>query len=257
MYKCVCVCVCMRYICTLMYIYSHIHVNLRFTITWDCVLLLTFLGGWMCTYMYVCVYIYVYIYICIYTYKTLYYRRNVAPLPSISRSSMYYLEGSAAASLSFSSVNSAGVPTICCQKIAGKYLCTCEYICMCMHICPSICCQKIAGKYLCTCSSYICYVVDLIACVRSTFGDDGILSSFFSFILTSNKDQSIHVSTCVCVCTYVRQYASGKWQSKFIHILIYTYTHIYIGGCLYIYIYINIYLYMHVCILCIYVEIGG
>ncbi len=36
--------------------------------------------------------------------------------------------------------------------------------------------------------SYICYVVALIACVRSTFGNDRILSSFFSFILTSNKD---------------------------------------------------------------------
>ncbi len=34
---------------------------------------------------------------------------------------------------------------------------------------------------------YICYVVDLIACARSTFGNDRILSSFFSFILTSNK----------------------------------------------------------------------
>ncbi len=37
------------------------------------------------------------------------------------------------------------------------------------------------------CSSYICYVVDLIACARSTFGNDRILRSFFSFILTSNK----------------------------------------------------------------------
>jgi hypothetical protein len=37
------------------------------------------------------------------------------------------------------------------------------------------------------CSSYICYAVDLIACARSTFGNDHILSSFFSFILTSNK----------------------------------------------------------------------
>jgi hypothetical protein len=34
---------------------------------------------------------------------------------------------------------------------------------------------------------YICYVVDLIACARSTFGNDRILSSFFSFILTSSK----------------------------------------------------------------------
>jgi hypothetical protein len=30
-------------------------------------------------------------------------------------------------------------------------------------------------------------IVDLIACERSTFGNDCILSSFFSFILTSNK----------------------------------------------------------------------
>ncbi len=37
------------------------------------------------------------------------------------------------------------------------------------------------------CSSYICYVVALIACASSTFGNDCILSSFFSFILTSNK----------------------------------------------------------------------
>jgi hypothetical protein len=29
--------------------------------------------------------------------------------------------------------------------------------------------------------------IDLIACERSTFGNDCILSSFFSFILTSNK----------------------------------------------------------------------
>jgi hypothetical protein len=39
------------------------------------------------------------------------------------------------------------------------------------------------------CSSYICYVAafDPIACTRSTFGNGCILSSFFSFILTSNK----------------------------------------------------------------------
>ena len=43
------------------------------------------------------------------------------------------------------------------------------------------------------CSSYICYVVDLIACARSTFGNDRILSSFFSFILTSNKN--VHASS--------------------------------------------------------------
>ncbi len=36
------------------------------------------------------------------------------------------------------------------------------------------------------CSSYICYVVALIACTRSTFGNGCILSSFFSFILTSH-----------------------------------------------------------------------
>ncbi len=41
---------------------------------------------------------------------------------------------------------------------------------------------------------YICYVVALIACVRSTFGNDCILSSFFSFILTSNK--------ILCIQTY-------------------------------------------------------
>ncbi len=39
----------------------------------------------------------------------------------------------------------------------------------------------------CVCSSYICYVVALIACASSTFGNDRILSSFFCFILTSNK----------------------------------------------------------------------
>ncbi len=39
----------------------------------------------------------------------------------------------------------------------------------------------------CVCSSYICYVVDLIACASNSFGNDCILSSFFSFILTSNK----------------------------------------------------------------------
>jgi hypothetical protein len=39
----------------------------------------------------------------------------------------------------------------------------------------------------CVCSSYIYYVVAFIACTRSTFGNGCILSSFFSFILTSNK----------------------------------------------------------------------
>jgi hypothetical protein len=46
------------------------------------------------------------------------------------------------------------------------------------------------------CSSYICYVVALIACTRSTFGNGCILSSFFSLrngILTSNKVQYVYV----------------------------------------------------------------
>jgi hypothetical protein len=42
------------------------------------------------------------------------------------------------------------------------------------------------------CSSYICYVVALIACVRSTLGNDCILSSFFSFIFHFD----FHLSFC-------------------------------------------------------------
>jgi hypothetical protein len=49
------------------------------------------------------------------------------------------------------------------------------------------CQRRLARVTSSVCSSYICYVVDLIACARSTFGNDRILSSFFSFILTRNK----------------------------------------------------------------------
>jgi hypothetical protein len=66
----------------------------------------------------------------------------------------------------------------------------CTEVCRCIvnNVCPKfpIETENLQGRatHLCT---DICYVVDLIACARSTFGNDRILSSFFSFILTSNK----------------------------------------------------------------------
>jgi hypothetical protein len=51
--------------------------------------------------------------------------------------------------------------------------------------------------------SVICYVVALIACVRSTFGNNCILSRFFSFILTSNKDhlsEPCHAAYVAYIC---------------------------------------------------------
>jgi hypothetical protein len=49
---------------------------------------------------------------------------------------------------------------------------------------------------------HICYVVALIACTRSTFGNSCILSSFFSFILTSNKVSSKCLYAFMRLCVY-------------------------------------------------------
>jgi hypothetical protein len=95
------------------------------------------------------------------------------------------------------------------------------------------------------CSSYICYVVALTACASSTFGNrsvchdqcGGILSSFFSFILTSNAQSAIHslpgtvwIST---IYTHIHTYIhnSGKRPQQLgnmrdsTHAYIYTYMH--------------------------------
>jgi hypothetical protein len=49
---------------------------------------------------------------------------------------------------------------------------------------------------------------DLIACIRSTFGNGWILSRFFSFILTSNKVLS---SIRMHMYTYIRR---AKWRCR-------------------------------------------
>jgi hypothetical protein len=77
-----------------------------------------------------------------------------------------------------------------CKLVQDKVFVT---VTICVHGCGTA-----GGLY----SSYICYVVDLIACARSTFGNDRILSSFFSFILTSNKIISGY-ATAASVCVYV------------------------------------------------------
>jgi hypothetical protein len=80
------------------------------------------------------------------------------------------------------------------------------------------------------------FVVDLIACERSTFGNDCILNSFFSFILTSNKfrynnafsffrfDGSRRVAPCPCQRHLVKLFAfflqnsRGKGKISFNHV---------------------------------------
>ncbi len=65
-------------------------------------------------------------------------------------------------------------------------------LCFCQRVCPRGCVTE-GGCVKGVCDRNICYVVALIACTRSTFGNGYILSSFFSFILTSNKICNIFI----------------------------------------------------------------
>jgi hypothetical protein len=66
------------------------------------------------------------------------------------------------------------------------------------------------------CSSYICYVVALIACASSTFGNDCILSSFFSFILTSNKISFIYIYIYIYIYVKISPFLVSNKEFDFI-----------------------------------------
>jgi hypothetical protein len=78
------------------------------------------------------------------------------------------------------------------------YICIHPYVVnACMYACMYVYC-------ICCIVGRSCF--DLIACIRSTFGNGCILSRFFSFILTSNKFLNhcrSESNACMYVCTHI------------------------------------------------------
>ncbi len=111
------------------------------------------------------------------------------------------------------------------HNIPEMFTCT-EFLLRCAH---AMCGAMPTPLSTRVCSSYICYVVAFIACTRSTFDNGCILSSFFSFILTSNKINVDYVWVLRAKMNFARTMNFASIYAQLTcHTNIRTYIHTYI-----------------------------